>query len=56
MARKAGSDGFRNELEKRLGTEEYNRISPEGQQDPTKGGRYSAKEVILNSKSNIIGI
>lgn len=45
MARKAYSDEFRNELEKRLGTEEYNRISPDGQQDPTKSGRYSAKEV-----------
>ena len=56
MARKAGSDGFRNELEKRLGTEEYNRISPEGQQDPTKGGRYSAKEVISEFRERPKGV
>ena len=56
MARKAGSDGFRNELEKRLGTEEYYRISPDGQQDPTKGGRYSAKEVISEFRERPKGV
>lgn len=56
MARKAGSDGFRNELEKRLGTDEYDRISPEGQQDPTKGGRYSAKEVISEFRERPDGV
>ena len=56
MARKAGSDGFRNELEKRLGTEEYERISPDGQQDPTKDGRYSAKEVISEFRERPKGV
>ena len=56
MARKAGSDGFRNELEKRLGTEEYDRISPDGQQDPTKGGRYSAGEVISEFRERPKGV
>jgi hypothetical protein len=46
MDRKAGSNEFRNNLEERLGTKEYDRISSEGQQDPRKGGRYSAAEVI----------
>ena len=56
MTRKAGSDGFRNELEKRLGTEEYDRISPDGQQDPTKGGRYSAGEVISEFRERPKGV
>ena len=56
MARKAGSDGFRNALEKRLGTEEYDRISPDGQQDPTKGGRYSAGEVISEFRERPKGV
>jgi len=56
MARKAGSNGFRNALEERLGTQEYNRISAEGQQDPTKGGRYSAKEVISEFRERPKGV
>ena len=56
MARKAGGDGFRNELEKRLGTEEYDRISAEGKQDQTKGGRYSAKEVISEFRERPKGV
>ena len=56
MARKAGSDEFRNNLEKRLGTEEYDRISAEGQQDPRKGGRYSAGEVISEFRERPKGV
>jgi len=56
MARKAGSNGFRNALEERLGTEEYNRISAEGQQDPTKDGRYSAREVISEFRERPEGV
>jgi hypothetical protein len=56
MARKAGSNGFRNALEERLGTSEYNRISAEGQQDPTKDGRYSAKEVISEFRERPEGV
>ena len=56
MARKAGSNGFRNALEERLGTQEYNRISAEGQQDPTKGGRYSAREVISEFRERPKGV
>jgi hypothetical protein len=56
MARKAGSNGFRNALEERLGTQEYNRISAEGQQDPTKDGRYSAREVISEFRERPEGV
>ena len=56
MARKAGSDEFRNNLEERLGTEEYDRISAEGQQDPRKDGRYSAAEVISEFRERPKGV
>lgn len=56
MARKAASNEFRNALEERLGTEEYNRISAEGQQDPTKDGRYSAREVISEFRERPEGV
>ena len=42
--------GFRNENERRLGTEEYDRLSGEGLQDADNGGRYSAKEVIAEMR------
>ena len=38
--------GFRNENERRLGTEEYDRLSGSGLQDADNKGAYSAKEVI----------
>jgi hypothetical protein len=56
MARKAGSDEFRNNLEERFGTEEYDRISAEGQQDPRKNGRYSAAEVISEFRERPKGV
>lgn len=43
--RMAGSDGFRNQLERNLGTKEYERIGEEGLQDADNKGRYSAAEV-----------
>ena len=38
--------GFRNSLERRLGSEEYGRIGARGHQDPDNAGNYSAREVI----------
>ena len=43
--------GFRNENERRLGTEEYDRLSGSGLQDATDAGKYSAKEVISEMRS-----
>jgi len=43
--------GYRNSNERRLGTEEYDRISAEGLQDADNSGRYSAKEVIAEMRS-----
>ena len=40
------SDGMRNNLERRIGTDEYTRIGARGQDDATGKGKYSAKEVI----------
>ena len=40
------SDGMRNNLERRIGTDEYERIGKRGQDDATGKGKYSAKEVI----------
>jgi len=42
----AKDEGFRNALERSIGTEEYDRIGKEGQDDPDSQGRYSAREVI----------
>lgn len=39
-------DGMRNNLERRIGTDEYTRIGARGQDDATGKGKYSAKEVI----------
>ena len=46
----ARADGFRNENDRRLGTEEYDRLSGEGMQDADSRGRYSAKEVIAEMR------
>lgn len=51
----AKDEGFRNSLERRLGTDEYDRIGASGHQDPTDAGQYSAAEVIAefrNAKKN----
>ena len=51
----AKDEGDRNELERRLGTEEYDRIGAKGHDDPTEQGQYSAAEVISefrNAKKN----
>ena len=56
MARKAGSDEFKNKLQERLGREEYDRISAEGQQDPRKDGMYSAAEVISEFRERPEGV
>ena len=56
MARKAGSQGFRNALEERLGTQEYRRLSADGMQDPTQRGQYSAGEVISEFRERPRGI
>ena len=45
-ANTAREDGFRNSLERSLGTEEYERIGVRGHDDPDNKGRYSAREVI----------
>ena len=42
----AKASGFRNANERRLGTEEYDRLSGSGLDDATNSGAYSAKEVI----------
>ena len=46
----ARADGFRNANDRRLGTEEYDRLSGEGMQDADSRGRYSAKEVIAEMR------
>jgi hypothetical protein len=51
MARKAG-DVFRNNLEERIGTEEYERIGVDGQQDPSKNGKWTGAEVIAEFRQN----
>jgi len=45
-ANTAKEDGYRNNLERSLGTEEYERIGARGHDDPDNKGRYSAREVI----------
>jgi len=42
----AKEEGFRNALERNIGTEEYDRIGAKGHDDPTDRGEYSAREVI----------
>jgi hypothetical protein len=51
MARKAG-DVFRNNLEERIGTEEYERIGKDGQQDPSAKGKWTGREVIAEFRQN----
>ena len=51
MARKAG-DVFKNNLEKRIGSDEYERIGVDGKQDDTSGKKWSAREVIAEFRQN----
>ena len=44
--------GFRNSLERNMGTEEYERVGARGHDDPDKGGRYSAREVISEFRNS----
>jgi len=53
--RKAG-DVFRNNLEERIGTEEYDRISADGHQDVRKGGRISAAEATAEFRERADGV
>ena len=46
----ARADGFRNANDRRLGTEEYDRLSGEGLQDADSAGRYAAREVIAEMR------
>ena len=51
----AKSEGYRNALERRIGTDEYDRISAKGHDDPTQRGQISAAEAIAtfrNAKKN----
>ena len=44
-SRMANSDEFKNELQRRLGKEEYERIGAEGHDRPNDRGQYDAAEV-----------
>lgn len=46
----AKDEGFRNSNDRRLGAEEYDRLSGSGLQDADESGRYSAKEVIAEMR------
>lgn len=52
----AKDEGFRNALERRIGTEEYDRIGAEGLDDPDNRGAYSAKEVISEFRNRGDGV
>ena len=52
----AKEEGFRNALERNIGTEEYERIGAAGHDDPTKAGEYSAKEVISEFRNRGEGV
>jgi hypothetical protein len=54
--RMADSPEFRDELEKRIGTKEYDRISADGHQDVRKGNKYSAAEVISEFRNRPDGV
>jgi len=56
MAERMAGDAFRNKLEERIGTEEYDRISPDGHQDVRKGGRISAAESIAEFRERADGV
>ena len=56
MASRKAGDAFRNNLEERIGTNEYDRIGAAGQQDATNQGKYSAKEVISEFRNRGKGV
>ena len=56
MASRKAGDAFRNNLEERIGTDEYERIGADGHQDPTNKGQYSAKEVISEFRNRGKGV
>jgi len=47
----AREEGFRNALERNIGSEEYGRIKPEGHDRPNDRGQYDAAEVITEFRS-----
>jgi hypothetical protein len=51
----ANSDEFKNQLERRLGTEEYERIGKRGQDRPNDRGQYDAAEVISEFRNRSKG-
>ena len=56
MSRMANGSKFRNKLEERLGTERYEELAREGQQDKSKGDRISAAEVISEFRERPKGV
>lgn len=56
MASRKAGDAFRNNLEERIGTDEYDRIGAAGQQDATNQGKYSAREVISEFRNRGKGV
>ena len=48
----AKDEGFKNNLERRLGSEEYGRIGAEGHDAPDDAGRYNAAEVISEFRNS----
>ena len=52
----AKEEGFRNALERNIGTEEYDRISPSGAQDLDDSGRMTAREVIAEFRERPKGV
>lgn len=51
-----GLGGFRNNLERRIGTEEYERIGARGHDAATGKGKYSAQEVISEFRNRGKGV
>ena len=52
----AKDEGFRNSIERRVGTEEYDRISADGSQALDDGGRMTANEVISEFRERPKGV
>ena len=52
----AKDEGFRNSVERRVGTEEYERISADGAQALDDGGRMTANEVISEFRNRPSGV
>ena len=52
----AKDEGFRNQLERRVGTEEYDRISADGAQGLDDSGRMTAAEVISEFRERPSGV